>query len=187
MNDKLLATAALFQITKDNVLETSGRGSSATTASTGKNRVKGVELGLAGNLTDKLMAHMGVTVADSEVLESRDADNVGKPKANFVKRSANMMLTYAATDDFKFGGTVTLSEGMTRGQPDAAGDNNKLTAGYGLLDLHASYELAPNMTLSANVSNVFDKEYVTATYRASNQFGYMGEGRAAKVNLKYKF
>ena len=42
------------------------------------------------------------------------------------------------------------------------------------------------MTLSAVVGNVFDKDYVTARY-ARGGIVMMGEGRTAKVNLKYKF
>lgn len=233
MDEKLLATAAIFQITKDNVAETWGGSDydSSTLLTTGENRVQGLEFGLAGNLTDKLSAHAGVSLSTSKILDSikngvnsydRDGcwdgtqylsgrgsprtqadceatagqtwqtydytpDNIiGKPKSNFADNSASVMLTYAATDALKVGGTWTVSDGMTRGQPDEAGDSETLTAGYGFLDLHGSYELAPNMTLTANVNNVFDKDYVTAIYRGAGII-YMGDGRSAKVNLKYKF
>jgi len=232
MDEKLLATAALFQITKDNVAETWGGSDydSSTLLTTGENRVQGLEFGLAGNLTDKWSAHAGVSLSTSKILDSikngvnsydrdgcwdgtqylsgrgspRNATDcgteggtwqtyeytpdsiIGKPKSNFADNSASVMLTYAATNALKVGGTWTVSDGMTRGQPDEAGDSETLTAGYGFLDLHGSYELAPNMTLTANVNNVFDKDYVTAIYRGAGII-YMGDGRSAKVNLKYKF
>ena len=240
MDEKLLATAALFQITKDNVAETWGGDDydSSTLLTTGENRVQGLEFDLAGNLTDKWSVHAGVSLSTSKILDSikngsnsyqktcdweeqqggpnagswaygRGCDRlgladgvqgvdssavatvtpdsiIGKPKSNFADNSASVMLTYAATNALKVGGTWTVSDGMTRGQPDEAGDSETLTAGYGFLDLHGSYEIAPNMTLTANVNNVFDKDYVTAIYRGAGII-YMGDGRSAKVSLKYKF
>ncbi len=186
MDERLLATAALFQVTKDNVAESpAGYSQDTVSTTTGENRVRGLELGLSGNLTDKLSVHAGIAITDSEILDSATPENIGKQKANFAKNSASVMLTYAATDAFKFGGTLTGSDGLTVGDPDTGADE-AVTPGYGFVDLHGSYEIAPNLTLSTVVGNVFDKDYVTARY-ARGGIVMMGEGRTAKVNLKYKF
>ena len=70
-DEKLLASAAIFQITKDDVMESVGDSYSALgTLNTGKNRVEGIELALSGNLTTKLSTQVGVAKMDSEILKS---------------------------------------------------------------------------------------------------------------------
>ena len=67
-DDRFLVTAALFQITKDDVFESAPGGTPSGpndpggndydptgALNTGKNRVRGIEAGVVGNLTDKLM------------------------------------------------------------------------------------------------------------------------------------
>ncbi|WP_018861755.1 TonB-dependent receptor domain-containing protein [Thioalkalivibrio sp. ALJ3] len=58
-------------------------------------------------------------------------------------------------------------------------DNEERLAGYGLLNLRASYQIAPEWQIQATVNNVFDKDYETAR-------GYNQPGRAAFVKLRYQ-
>ena len=85
-NDKLLLTAAIFQITKDDVMESIGDDDYASlgTLNTGKNRVKGAEFSVVGNITEDLSTQFGVTFMDAEVLESFDTDSVGRTLSNFA-------------------------------------------------------------------------------------------------------
>ncbi|KMS94141.1 hypothetical protein BVRB_024390, partial [Beta vulgaris subsp. vulgaris] len=53
---------------------------------------------------------------------------------------------------------------------------------YTVVDLMARYPLSKDVTLSANLNNVFDKEYYTSTTSA-----YYGMPRNLRVNLSYKF
>src|SRR5690606_24840261 len=96
MNEKLLATAALFQITKDDVMESVSEDDYATlgTLNTGKNRVRGVELSMAGNLTEKLSTQFGVTAMESEVLDSVDSESEGRTLSNFAEESLYLQLRY---------------------------------------------------------------------------------------------
>jgi len=187
MDHKLLLTGALFQVTKDDVIE-GGSDSYATGGSlnTGKNQVYGVEFGLSGNLTDKVSIQAGVAIMKSEVLESYDPDNIGLPKANFAERSANIQAKYQFTPAFAFGAVATYSSGMIGGQPDAGTDSDNKTPSYTVYDLFATYQVNKNFDLQANVQNIADKEYYTALYR-SGGIVYLGAGRSASVTAKYKF
>ena len=186
-DDKLLATAALFQITKDDVIE-GGVDSYATGGSfnTGKNRVEGIELGLSGNITDKLSSQIGIAIMDSETLASFDPDNVGKPKANFADKSANLQLRYQLDPAFAVGGVLTYSSEIYGGQPDTGANKNISLPSYSVVDLFASYKLSDNLDIRANITNVADKDYYTAVYRGGS-IVYIGDARFADIGVTYRF
>ncbi|ABG40792.1 TonB-dependent receptor [Paraglaciecola sp. T6c] len=194
-NDKLLLTAAIFQITKDDVMESIGDDDYASigTLNTGKNRVKGAEFSVVGNITEDLSTQFGVTFMDAEVLESFDTDSVGLTLSNFADNSAFWQLRYQASDAFSFGGTMTYSSEMYAGQPDsAAGYNTGIddysykVPSYTSFDVFATYAFSEQLNLRLNVANVTDKDYYLAAYR-SGAFTYIGAARNAKLTLTYEF
>lgn len=187
MDEKLLATAAIFQITKDDVIE-DGVDSYSMDGSfnTGKNRVEGIELGLSGNITDKLSAQIGVAIMDSETLKSFDSANEGKPKANFADESANLQVRYQLDSAFAVGGVLTYSSEIYGGQPDAAARESIELPSYSVVDLFASYKINDNLDVRANLNNVTDKQYYTAVYRGG-AIVYLGDARSADLTLSYRF
>jgi catecholate siderophore receptor len=192
---KLLATAAVFQITKDDVMETTPNTTgyeSSGAQNTGKNRVRGIELGLTGLLTTKLTAQAGVTIMDAEVLESNVEANEGKTLSNFADRSAFLQLKYQATGKFAFGGALKYQDEMFAGQPDSAaafdaeGHYSQPIPSYTVIDLFADYRLTDNADVRVNIGNVADKDYYLAGYR-SGSFLYKGDARNIRVTLNYDF
>lgn len=187
-NNKLLATAAVFQITKDNVME-SARGedySNSGTPNTGKNRVQGIELGLVGNLTDRLSGQLSYTRMKAEVLKSSTPENEGKTLSNFADNQAYALLKYALTPKFSFGGSATYSSEMYAGQPDtAAGENIKIPS-YTVYDAFANYRFTRRLDMQLNVGNLTDEDYYLAAYR-SGSFAYKGDARNYRVTLNYEF
>jgi catecholate siderophore receptor len=187
MNERLLLSTALFQITKDNVIE-GGNDSYQTGGSlnTGKNRVEGIEFGASGNLTPKLSAQFAMALMDSETLKSFDPDNVGKPKANFAKQSANLQLRYQALPKLAVGGNATYSSEIYGGQPDAAASDNIRLDGHTIYDLFASYQVSEKLELRGNIQNLTDQDYYTAVYRGGD-IVYIGDARSANLTLNYQF
>ena len=159
---------------------------------TGKNRVKGVEFGLAGNITDKLSGQAGITLMDSEVLESYTPANVGKTLSNFAEKSASALLRYQLTPSFGFGGAVKYESKRYAGQPDTAaaydtaGRYTQPVPSYTVWDLFADYRIDKRTKVRLNVANLFDKDYYLAAYR-SGSFLYKGDARNAKLTLNYEF
>lgn len=186
MDDELLLTAAIFQTTKDDVIEGSTNSYQPSgSLNTGKNRVEGVELGLAGNLTDRLSGQVGVAVMNSETLESFDPDAVGKPKANFAEKSANAQLRFHASPQFAFGGVVTYASEIYGGQPDAGANTNVVLPGYTVFDLFGVYDFSDRLSLRGNVINAGDKRYYTAVYRGGS-IVYIGDERSVSMTLSYR-
>ena len=185
---KLLATAAVFQITKSDVMESPSGDSYSVlgTLNTGKNRVQGIELGLSGNLSDKLSAQAGLALMDAEVLEAVDPDDVGKTLANFADNSASLHLKYQATPKFGFGGTMTYEGERYTGQPDTAANEAMAVPDYTVFDVFATYRFSRNLRMRLNVANVTDEDYYLAAYR-SGSFTYIGDGRSIRFSLQADF
>lgn len=189
MGDKLLATAALFRITKDDVMEQlpSGTGyADFGTLNTGRNRVEGVEFGLSGNLTRKLSAQAGVTLMNAKVLDSNNPDNIGKTLANFADKSASLHLKYQATPKFAFGGTLTYEGERYAGQPDSAANEALEIPAYTTVDVFATYAFDRNLRARLNIGNLTNEDYYLAAYR-SGAFAYKGDARNARLSVEYDF
>jgi len=191
LGGKLLATAALFHIRKTEVMEATGYTSTGTFNSAA-NRVRGFELGLSGNITDKLSAYAGLTVMDAEVTKSANPNHKGKTMSNFADRSASAQLRYQATPKFAFGTAVKYESKRYAGEPDtaasynAAGQYTQPIPSYTVVDLFADYRLTKAAKLRLNVGNVLDKDYYLAGYR-SGSFLYKGDARNTRLTLNYEF
>jgi len=191
LDDSLLLTAAVFQINKKDVMEGSGYDAGGT-FNTGKNRVRGVELGLVGDVTANLTAQAGLTVMDSEVLDSATLANEGKELSNFAKKSVFTQLRYEFTEQFALGGGVRYEGEKFAGQPDTAaaygtdGRYSQPIPSYSVYDLFATYRFNRDLDMRLNVNNVTDRDYYLAGYR-SGSFLYMGDARSYRLTLNYEF
>ena len=186
MDDKLLLTAAVFQITKEDVMENVGDDyDSLGGLNTGENRVRGIEFSAVGNLTDRISTLFGASFMDSEIEESFEEENEGGMLANFAEKSAYLQLRYQASPKFAFGGSATYSSEMFAGQPDTAAGDIRVPS-YTVYDLFASYEVSRQLSFRLNVGNVTDKDYYLAAYR-SGSFAYIGDRRNAQLTMTYEF
>jgi catecholate siderophore receptor len=188
--ERLQLTAAVFQVTKSDVME--GNGYDATGSfNSGKNRVRGIELGASGLVTPKLTAQAGAALMSSEVLESATAASVGKRLANFANSSVSAQLKYQFTEDLAAGGALKYESERFGGQPDAAaavladGQYSQPIPDYTVLDLFATYRVNKDLDLRLNVGNVTDEDYYTAVYR-SGSFLYKGDARNVRLTFNYE-
>ncbi|WP_367066334.1 TonB-dependent receptor [Oryzisolibacter sp. LB2S] len=194
-DDKLLFTAAIFRTVKKDVMEGDPTGTgyeSAGMFNTGKNRVQGIEFGLAGNLTPQLEVQGGVAFMKSKVLHSVSAANIGRPLSNFADRSAMLQGKYQFTRDFGLGAVARYESGKCGGQPDtgagfnAQGYCSQPIPSFTVYDLFATYRINKSADLRLNVLNVTNKDYFTAVYR-SGAFLYKGDARAVRLTLNLDF
>lgn len=191
LDDKLLFTAAAFRTTKKDVMEAAPSGTgydSAGMFNTGKNRVQGIEFGLAGNVTRALQVQAGVAFMKSKVLDSVNAANVGNPLSNFADRAVTIQGKYQFTRDFGLGAVARYESGKCGGQPDTGAGYNaqgycaQPVPSYSVYDLFATYRINKTADLRLNVLNVTNKDYYTAVYR-SGAFLYKGDARAVRLTL----
>jgi catecholate siderophore receptor len=186
MDDALLFTAAVFQITKEDVLSSVGSGPSVVITQVGELEVQGVEFGLSGNITDKLSMQSGISVFETEIVESDTPAEVGQDMPNTAEKSANAQLRYQATDAFAVGGTATYTGKMFGGTPNGPVTSNSIPSNM-RYDLMAEYRFSEDLLARLNWLNVLDKEYYDALYRSGAPFTYIGEGSSATVTVEYSF
>jgi catecholate siderophore receptor len=194
-DNRLLLTTSIFQTTKKDIFE-GGTNSYLATGSlnSGELRIRGLELGLAGNITTRLSGQIGAAFMTSEVRKSViDPARVGRRIANFANDSVDAQLRYDFTDRLAIGGNVTYQSSMYGGQPDSAAAFNAAFNAYSIrvpeyttYGAFASYRLNDNFTLRVNGLNLTDKRYFAAAYQ-SGSFAYLGDARTYRATLSAKF
>ena len=205
LEERLLLTASLFQITKSGIME----GADYTTTgtfNTGKIRVRGFEAEVAGNITDDWSVQGGITVMKARVLESANvglsaaqlalgASYIGKTGATFADFQASFQTRYQITGRFAMGAAIKHKGRMFGGQPDTGAAFTQTTTGFSynqpvpghtVGDLFAEYRFSNRIDLRVNVNNVTNTEYYTAVYR-SGTFLYKGDARQIVGTLNVKF
>lgn len=191
MNQKLLATAAVFRITKDNVMEGTDYDTDGT-YNTGKNRVQGLEVSLVGNLTERLSTQFGYTLMKSEILETAATNRDGTPVAtggrlaNFADRAGFLQLRYQMTDKLSVGGAATHSSEVYVGQPDSTASEDIRVPTYTVFDAFASYQVNNQLGTRLNIGNYTNKDYYQTAYR-SGSFAYKGDALNAQLTVAYEF
>lgn len=197
LNESLLLTAAVFQIDKKDVMEGSGYDAGGSFNS-GENRVRGIEVGASGEITDKLVAQAGAIVMDSEVTKSIDENIEGQELSNFAEKSAFAQLKYEVIDELWLGAAMKYEDQRFAGQPDTARASVSTDAStldlrasqpipsYAVYDLFATYRFNRALDMRLNIGNVTDKDYYLAGYR-SGSFLYMGDARTYRLTVNYEF
>lgn len=202
--NRLLLQAAAFQLTKDDVFEAGSAGSYSQFGSlnTGKHRIRGVELGLVGNITERLSGQIAATFMDSRILKTAQqppatapagSTFVGKRLSNFANTQFSGQLRYQASDAFSFGGTATYRSAIYAGQPDSPasydfilGIHRFRVPSYWVFDTFAEYRFSETLSARLNVNNITNKDYYLAGYQ-SGHFLYKGDERRATLTLTGRF
>ena len=185
--DGITANIALFDIHKRNVLYTESIGDETVAKTAGRVRSQGVEVDLAGSLTENtnIIASYGYT--DAKVLE--DPDYAGKPLPNVPRHTGSLFLTYDIHNAFA-GNTLTIGgggHGVSR--RSATNGADYYLPGYFVADAFAAYKMKLQypVTLQVNVKNLFDKTYYTSSIATNNLGNQIGDPREVQFTVKMEF
>ncbi|MCK7357269.1 TonB-dependent siderophore receptor [Enterobacter roggenkampii] len=185
--DGITANIALFDIHKRNVLYTESVGDETVAKTAGRVRSQGVEVDLAGSLTENtnIIASYGYT--DAKMLE--DPDYAGKPLPNVPRHTGSLFLTYDIHNAFA-GNTLTLGgggHGVSR--RSATNGADYYLPGYFVADAFAAYKMKLQypVTLQVNVKNLFDKTYYTSSIATNNLGNQIGDPREVQFTVKMEF
>ncbi|MFI8463953.1 TonB-dependent siderophore receptor [Stutzerimonas stutzeri] len=177
----LSVTAALFHITKENVL-TSDPVDSNYQVAAGEARSRGFDISVAGNITPQWRVIGGYAYVDAEVTESSSASMpAGTHLANVPRHSFNLLDTY----EFAEGPLAGLGVGMgikyvgdrKGGATSTAFDMDAYTT----VDLLAYYPLTERVRLNLNLNNLFDEEYEERAW--GNIWAYPGAPRTLQAGI----
>jgi len=177
----LSVTAALFHITKENVLTSDPLDSNYQVAA-GEARSRGFDISVAGNITPQWRVIGGYAYVDAEVTESSSASMpAGTRLANVPRHSFNLLDTY----EFAEGPLAGLGVGMgvkyvgdrKGGATSTAFDMDAYTT----VDLLAYYPLTERVRLNLNLNNLFDEEYEERAW--GNIWAYQGAPRTLQAGI----
>ncbi|HDC4636782.1 TPA: TonB-dependent siderophore receptor [Enterobacter cloacae] len=185
--DGITANVALFDIHKRNVLYNESVGGETIAKTAGRVRSQGVEVDLAGSLTENtnIIASYGYT--DAKVLE--DPDYAGKPLPNVPRHTGSLFLTYDIHNAIG-GNTLTLGgggHGVSR--RSATNGADYYLPGYFVADAFVAYKMKLQypVTLQVNVKNLFDKTYYTSSIATNNLGNQIGDPREVQFTVKMAF
>ena len=184
-NKQLALTAALFQVDKTNVREQMADGSYLLA---GEQRVRGMELGMAGKVTPQWDVFANYTLMSSKTVKSLlEPARVGQALGNTPRHSFNLWTTYV------------LPQGWTVGYgARIVGKRNVTSSGDGSLNSYwvhnamVGYQVNPQWRLQFNIDNITNKAYVSGVRARpgeasrSSAIEY-GAGRSARISAHYQF
>lgn len=184
--DGLALTAAAFYTEKFNArVPVDG----AIYANAGEVKAKGIELSVAGKVTDKWNVFAGYIYLDTEQTKVGDdgsstalgaVGNKGKDLPGVAKNSASVWTTYNVLPDLTIGGGAFYMDKVY-----ADPGNALYVPSYVRWDAMANYKIDDRISLQLNLQNLTDKRYFNQTY--TRHFATVAPGRLAFVSLNFKF
>lgn len=180
LNNKLSVTGAIFRIEKTNLrIPSDPSNTAAALVLDGLARVDGIELGIAGALTDKWSVFAGYSYLQSEIVKTSNRAELGRELPSTPHNNFNLWTSYAITPDFTIGGGVQY-------QDDAFANTTNTTyvPSFWKFDAMAAYKVTRNSTLQLNVYNIGDAMYY-AQYYAGH--AVPASGRYASLTYRIRF
>ncbi|KLE32483.1 TonB-dependent receptor [Aurantiacibacter luteus] len=158
---ELLLTGAVFQLTRSNT--TSIDAATGLTVLDGESRVRGFELGLAGEPVDGLSLNLGYTYLDGEITESSSAGPAGRTLQQVPEHSIAAWARYDVTDRLGFGGGV-----IHQSDQFASNSNAVVLPAYTRVDAAVYFEATDTLSLQLNVENLLDETYYASAHGDNN-------------------
>jgi catecholate siderophore receptor len=156
--------------------------------------IHGIDLEVAGKITDKWSVFGGLVLMKSEVTKSLvpPADtalyttNVGLPLANIANQSFSLLSKYQIDDRWELGWQAVYRSRIYGGTLLAANQGTSLPS-FWRFDTFAEAKIDKNWTVKLFVNNIFNTLYYTALYQSNLPFVLEGPGRTASVMLSARF
>lgn len=179
LDRRLFLSAAVFRTDKTNARTQDPNDPADLVVLEGEQRVEGVELGLAGNLTDAWAVYTGYTYLASEILESRAPAEEGNDLPHAPRHTFNLWTTYDVLPAVQLGfGALYVdsrysSAANTREAPD-----------YWTYEAMAAWRVTQAFSLRLNAQNLADKEYID--YVGGGHF-IPGVGRTVLLTASFDY
>ncbi|MEH3107978.1 MAG: TonB-dependent siderophore receptor [Sphingomonas fennica] len=174
LGGRMNATVAVFRARQDNTAESIGFVGGRTISRGVDARSEGIEVEVGGTPAEGLNVTGGYTLMRIE-------DENGDRARTFVPRNtARLNVSYALPmlPALKLGASAQYQSRIT--SPTGLGRQGA----YGLLDLLAAYAITPNVSLAANLRNVTNTKYLTAT---NFDGGYYGAPRSILGTISVRY
>lgn len=184
----LTANVALYTSDKKNVAYSEVIDGETYVKTAGLVRARGVEVDIAGEITDELSMIASYGFTDAKVLE--DPTYAGKQLVNVPRHTGSLFFAYDFGELGGNGNTLKVGAGL-RGAGKRAGMNTNayFLPGYIVADAFAAYtfQMERPLTLQLNLKNIFNKTYYTSSIGTTNLGNQIGEPFNAVLSASVKF
>ncbi|MCJ2188819.1 TonB-dependent siderophore receptor [Novosphingobium beihaiensis] len=193
---RLNASIAAYQIDRTDVPVYAGFtvGSQSAYNVVGKQRSRGVEMDVSGELVPNVQISAGYTYNKNDDLDADQQYSTATPK-----HMLRLWASYTPIEKLQLAGGINWqSSHFVRGTVSIYKRNTTppevirtesfdyTQPAYAVVNARVAYALFPNISLSANLNNLFDKTYY-ATVGSSSGSNWYGEPRNVLVKLRAEF
>ncbi len=182
-------TLSAYHLTQDNVLSPDPANTSFR-VQTGQVTMQGIEVEGKAELTDGFSMIASYAYTDSEITKDNSA-NQGNRFAFVPRHQAAVWLDYALQTSTNWDGLSLGAGARYTGQTFGDNANKFDIPSYTVFDAAVRYDFGKanpkleGLNASLNVSNLFDRKYVSTCIAATGC--YWGEGRSVYATLKYSW
>ncbi len=204
---RLLLSGALFRTQKDNAREITGAGAATVVSANAAYFVQGIDLEIAGKITDRWSVIGGFVAMKTQVTKSAYPSNVGLPLANVAHTSFSLLTKYQLTDwlelggqavynSRRYGGTYLAANGATAfnnaGLPAPTAANPfvnvpTILPSYWRFDTFAEMKFGDNLKGKLAVYNLFNRTYYDSFYQSAAPFAVLAPGRVVQFTATATF
>ena len=157
-------------------------------------RIRGIDLGVGGKITDKWSVFGGLVLMQSEVTKSLVPSpqpllfptNVGLKLANVAHQSFSLLSKYQLTDVWEIGGQAVYRSKMYGGTFLAANQGTSIPS-YWRFDTFVEAKINQNWKAKLFVANLTNKLYYDALYQSATPFVFVAPGRSVSMVLSARF
>lgn len=193
---RLALTVALFQNERTNIRLNSNDPAIPVQQLDGASRVRGLALGMAGQITDRWTVLANYTWLDSEILQNIASTALPPNNVDYTKgdpipitpeHAFNLWTTWMVTDKIMlgYGATYAGEYAFTRASATAPLLHSEA---YWLHNAAVTWTINDDLSLQVNIKNLTDQSYYNRI-RSNSGFGWAtpGDTRSAQVSLNYRF
>jgi catecholate siderophore receptor len=190
----LLATAAVFQTSVSNARETAPAGLAGFTSGAvfagASYSVKGLEFGLAGNITEDWSVSAGAVFMNPRVDYSIVPTNIGLRLANIANQSFNLLSKYQINPWLDTGGQVNANGPIRGGSLLSANggvayptlpNNPTILPPTVSIDLFGQAKITDYLSVKLYGANILDRTNYTSLYQSVVPFVGVAPGRTVSI------
>jgi catecholate siderophore receptor len=152
---RLGLSGAVFHTAKTNARTPGVNPGDPPTVLQGEQIIRGLELGVFGNITSLWQLFGSYTLMDSEITQSNNATELGREFANTPDHTASLWMSFRMPSGIDLGGGVQYVGDRFNNNSGA-----RVAPSYWLLDAMAGYRVSEQLTLRLNGLNVTNERYI---------------------------
>jgi catecholate siderophore receptor len=187
VNQNLALTAAIYKLDRENVLAADPNSTSNKQILVDGQQTKGIELGIAGDITDKGSIFGGIALQDGEITKQQgngdEAILKGAELAQTPKRTLSLWNKYEINNMWAVALGIVSTSDRYAALPTAS--ESTLLPGYTRYDAAVYGKLNKKLRLQINLENLTNKDYVL--YADNNNNITPGSPITGRATLIYNF